>query len=52
MVIMDVVNLYHLLMFFTIAILLGGSFCLYQVVRFLIIGSYIFQDWEESEYVR
>ena len=52
MVIMDVVNPYHLLMFFTIATLQGGSFCLYQVVRFLIISSSVFQDWEESEYVR
>ena len=43
MVTMDVVNLYHLLIFFTIAILLDGSFCLYQVVRFLIINSYVFQ---------
>ena len=52
MVIMDVVNLYHLLMFFTTVIPLDGLFCLYQVVRFLIISSYVFQEWEESEYVR
>lgn len=46
MVMMDVVNLFHLLMYFTIVILLDGLFCLYQVVRFLIaIHSYVFHDW-------
>lgn len=44
MVIMDVVNLFHLLMFFTTVILLDGLFCLYQVVRFLMISSDEFQD--------
>jgi len=52
MVMMDVVNHYHLLMFFTTVILLDGLFCLYQVVRLLITNSFVFQDWEESEYAR
>ena len=48
MVMMDVVNLFHLLMYFTIVIPLDGLFCLYQVVRFLItVHSYVFHDLGE-----
>lgn len=52
MVMMDVVNLFHLLMFFTIVILLDGLFCLYQVVRFLVICFYVYYECRESEDTR